>query len=431
MASQPSEEEYANLQKLSTEYEPEVEGPLVGTRQSSDAISTEYANADPIFVRKTAALPQKYSHYRTVKGDGNCGWRALAFGYFETLQRTGDKNRILEEEARLKSLNNLLNNVGFHEHVYEDFVDETVKLLRTIACSTQPNVVDSELLERFNDSEVSNAIITHFRLLTSAWMKTHVEDYQPFILDGTVDQYCATQIEPYLVEIEHIGMNALIDALVKPAGLAVEILYLDRSAGDEVNSHRFEALASDGAAVYSDAPTMRLLYRPGHYDILYKIEDLPQTQVAFAPSFSAYNSVQGLALPSPTTDMNLLSAIPGMSYVGIPSTGMVPLGLSTNTVSTSGYATSPVSPVSPSFPSPSQPLSPAAETGAGSFRPSKYEYEAEFYPSSTPSMPFQTATFRNSHFNPAHFRNSDFQPELWSPDSDFIKSPRDEGQRHQ
>ena len=69
-----------------------LQGPLVGIRQSSQAIASEYANADPVYVQKTAvskdldsagscqltalqALPQKFSHYRTVRGDGNCGWR--------------------------------------------------------------------------------------------------------------------------------------------------------------------------------------------------------------------------------------------------------------------------------------------------------------------------------------------------------------------
>ena len=66
------------------------QGPLVGELQSSQAITAQYAHADPVFVQKTAvspsavqpcsalilqALPHKYSHYRTVKGDGNCGWR--------------------------------------------------------------------------------------------------------------------------------------------------------------------------------------------------------------------------------------------------------------------------------------------------------------------------------------------------------------------
>ncbi|KAI4123970.1 MAG: hypothetical protein LQ347_005920 [Umbilicaria vellea] len=49
-----SDEDMATLQKLSNDYEPEVEGPLVGHRQSSHAITTQYAQADPVYVRKTA-----------------------------------------------------------------------------------------------------------------------------------------------------------------------------------------------------------------------------------------------------------------------------------------------------------------------------------------------------------------------------------------
>ena len=93
-------------------------------------------------------------------------------------------------------------------------------------------------------------------------MKTHADDYQPFLEDRSVYEYCAANIEPYQVEIEHIGMKALIEAVMWPAGMSVEILYLDRSAGDEVNSHRFELQGPDGQALFPDAPTTRLLYRP-------------------------------------------------------------------------------------------------------------------------------------------------------------------------
>jgi ubiquitin thioesterase protein OTUB1 len=74
-AYMPSDEELAQLQKLSNEFEPEATGPLVGERQSSSAITTEYANADPVYRIKTAALPAKYAYFRTCRGDGHCGWR--------------------------------------------------------------------------------------------------------------------------------------------------------------------------------------------------------------------------------------------------------------------------------------------------------------------------------------------------------------------
>jgi ubiquitin thioesterase protein OTUB1 len=92
-------------------------------------------------------------------------------------------------------------------------------------------------------------------------MKSSPDDYQPW-LDKPVADYCNAHIEPYGVEIEHVGLMALIDCLILPAGMAVEIIYLDRSAGDEVNVHRFEKLEGDGILTPPDAPVLRLLYRP-------------------------------------------------------------------------------------------------------------------------------------------------------------------------
>ena len=78
----------------------------------------------------------------------------------------------------------------------------------------------------------------------------------------TAEEYCSTQIEPYRVEIEDIGLNALVDAIIKPAGMTIEVLYLDRSELEEVNAIPFEPQNSAGQAVYPDAPIIRLLYRP-------------------------------------------------------------------------------------------------------------------------------------------------------------------------
>ncbi|KAI9819180.1 MAG: hypothetical protein M1827_007336 [Pycnora praestabilis] len=397
MDSMQSAEDLANLQKLSNEYEPEIEGPLVGKRQLSQAITREYANADPVLVRKTEALPQKFSHYRTVKGDGNCGWRAIAFSYFETFLRLGDKNKILGEEARLKSLNNLLDTAGFQEFIYVDWVEETLKLLRSTADSLPVTDGGAALLDNFNNPDVSNAIIYHFRLLASAWMKTHADLYQEFILDATVEEYCCAQIERPNVEIEHNGLNALIEALIKPAGFALEILYLDRSDGEEANSIQFKP-------IFPDSPIIRLLYRPGHYDILYKVQDIASIissaqmmetpQIALATSLNAHLPIRNVGLGSASSDLAPWLGIPYLSYAALPNGLSSNNNFSPNDLMPNDFVASPTPPIMQSFPSPSLPLSPVAgEHPSGSFRPSKYEYEPEFFPGSH-NVPLQTATFR-------------------------------------
>jgi ubiquitin thioesterase protein OTUB1 len=58
-----STEEMERFQKLSNEFEPEIQGPLVSAKQSTNAIAMEYSGADPTFVAKTSVrMPQ--SRYR-------------------------------------------------------------------------------------------------------------------------------------------------------------------------------------------------------------------------------------------------------------------------------------------------------------------------------------------------------------------------------
>ena len=91
-------------------------------------------------------------------------------------------------------------------------------------------------------------------------MKTYPASYSPFVLNETIDQYCSTKIEPFSVELEHLGLQALFDAIIKPAGIAMEILYLDRSVGDEVNTISWPI--DNTSSRYFSIPTIRLLYRP-------------------------------------------------------------------------------------------------------------------------------------------------------------------------
>lgn len=57
-------------------------------------------------------------------------------------------------------------------------------------------------------------------------------------------------------ESDHLHISALSQAL----GVHVRVLYMDRGEGGRVNHHDFPEDSS---------PKIHLLYRPGHYDILY------------------------------------------------------------------------------------------------------------------------------------------------------------------
>ncbi|MBE7181867.1 MAG: hypothetical protein INR71_11795, partial [Terriglobus roseus] len=117
----------------------------------------------------------------------------------------------------------------------------------------------------------------------------------------TAEQYVSRNIDPSQCEIEHLGLNALYDVLLKPAGIALEVLYLDRSPGTDVYPHRFDPIDAAGASI-ANAPTIRLLYRPGHYDILYSFDDpaslVPPVSTSKDVSQNRNDVFVGLASPT-------------------------------------------------------------------------------------------------------------------------------------
>ena len=79
------------------------------------------------------------------------------------------------EIVRLKSLNNLLNAMGHDPDVYEDFVEETLTLLeRTRVDLDMHEHNERNLLASFNDTGITGAVITHFRVRTAARLPLRV-----------------------------------------------------------------------------------------------------------------------------------------------------------------------------------------------------------------------------------------------------------------
>ncbi|KAI0376112.1 cysteine proteinase [Hypomontagnella monticulosa] len=422
----------AQQEAAAQEFKPQLEGPLVGDRKPSTVITEEYAKADPIFVAKTMALPETYSHYRPIQGDGNCGWRAIAFAYFETLVRSGDMNQIQGELARLTSLNTYIESVGGHASwMFEDMVSETFELFNAVI-TAMSNGQDPMpfVMEKFNNLESAQNLVYHQRLLASSWLKGNPSQYEPWIA-GTVDSYIQDTILPIDREIDHIGVVLLHDVLMKPAGIVLEIAYLDRSEGSVVNVHRMpeETINQDPAVL---GPMVYLLYRPGHYDILYRDSIIqappmppPPTTLSInrATSFTHHHEIENtMPIQDFSVDMSALSMIPGFG-----TADMSPLGSPTApSPMTDPYAPSPQSPwmaqpftdglaTGPPPPQPSPPQQVAAVHHPLRF--SKYNFpdlvESPFH-----EPAFQTNTFKNSHFNVAHYNNMNFQPEMYRPEAE-------------
>ncbi|KAL4783045.1 peptidase C65 Otubain-domain-containing protein [Aspergillus varians] len=416
-----SPEEMERYQELSNKYEPELPGPLVSHKQSTNAIALDYANADPTFATKTTTLAVTHPQSRIMKGDGNCGWRAIAFGYFENLFNLRDPIQAHRELVRIKSLSTLLDQVGQDENLYEIFVDATEEVFGSISNAIERgDRDDSFLVELFNDEYNSNAIITHFRLLTSAWMKLNPHRYQAF-LSMPLDQYCSTRIETVKTEIDEVGLQGLVDGLIEGSGLMVEILYLDRSEGDAVTSHVLTQTRPTAGAI-------RLLYRPGHYDLLYGGEPTINMQPVvnlqyslssdYGPwdpsdlSFDVNSSL--MAIPNLMMDSSFAIAPPMSQPPSDPYRVSPPQEVYQAPVVHTPPPPAPITPPQPQIrltgPPPIMSSLPPRSNDGPQIRLNPLVMK----PNLSHSLPV-TAPFKNSPYNQAHFQNSDFEPIHWEP----------------
>jgi len=302
--------------QYSDENQPPDDGrPLISPLQPMSVLRQEYENGNQVFIQQIDWLQsQGYIGLRRAKGDGDCFYRALAFAYISYLLHSPDPDlSVTTALALLESHLEMFKheNVGFHEIVYEDFHETLATLIKSIVqpAPGMPQLTPEGLLEAFNHAETSNSIVIYLRLLTSAQIRIHPEDYEAFLFNPetgdmmTPVEFCNSFVEPANKEADEVQIRALTRVL----HINLEVAYLDgrvpsnsQSSQDAPDSGlvkvefvKFETDEDDDGfgALMGDAP-VRLLYRPGHYDILDNKSSLPgeQLHMSAIPSISITRS---------------------------------------------------------------------------------------------------------------------------------------------
>lgn len=130
---------------------------------------------------------------------------------------------------------------------------EVIDRVKPSSDDVNHNIDELQLV--FNDQGYSDYVVVYLRLITSGQLQEGADFYQNFIDGCTMEEFRHQEVEPMYKESDHIHIIAICTAL----SVGVRVEYMDR--GDEqVKAHDFP----DGLK-----PKISLLYRPGHYDILY------------------------------------------------------------------------------------------------------------------------------------------------------------------
>ncbi|BGP43213.1 hypothetical protein JCM10450v2_007357 [Rhodotorula kratochvilovae] len=270
--------------------------PLVGPLEPLDHLAHEY-QPETAYRKKVGRLQSDgWTAIRRARGDGDCFYRSFVFALLETYLPL-HPSHAAHLLAKFDSLLPLLTACGFEESVWEDFWEPLRDVLYRMGPEEkdggkrkdgEPRLTRDGLVQAFNDQETNSCIIVILRLITSAYLRTHEDEFTPFLFaleddprfltEGgapTMRQFCEYHVEAVSREADHLAITALTRALQVP----LRIAYLDQSylpqlggggdsdAGAEVNFLEFE---DEAARRGEKGIEGALLYRPGHYDMLYR-----------------------------------------------------------------------------------------------------------------------------------------------------------------
>ncbi|KAI9908610.1 hypothetical protein PsorP6_016628 [Peronosclerospora sorghi] len=246
-------------------------GPLLSDRMSVLCLKAEYVgNANGNFMHGIDSLNTRYEAMRRVRGDGNCFFRGFIFALCERLLPSGgteDSNVELRRRIQhiIQQSKSELVAIGYSDVAIDTFWETFVDYLAAMETRSH-----AELVRDFQtEGGESEYLVWYMRLLTAGYMKKNAGTFQPFI-DGlfpgqTVAQFCAAEVEPMGKECDQPQIAALTHALQ----VSVKIEYLDGRAGAGEKLQSYVCSPTVDRTTQEEPEAITLLYRPGHYDILY------------------------------------------------------------------------------------------------------------------------------------------------------------------
>lgn len=250
--------------------------PLVGDKEPLSSLAAEYQSGSPILLEKIKVLSEQFEAIRRTRGDGNCFFRSFMFSYLEHILESQDREEVNRITGNVENCRKTLQSLGYADFTFEDFFALFLEQLESVLQGNEASISHDELIQRSRDQSISDYVVMFFRFVTSGEIRKRSEFFEPFILgltNTTVEQFCKSSVEPMGEESDHVHITAVSDAL----GVPIRVVYLDRSSCDtggvSVNHHDFIPAISDAPSGTSGGsetkPFINLLYRPGHYDILY------------------------------------------------------------------------------------------------------------------------------------------------------------------
>eukprot|EP00823_Brevimastigomonas_motovehiculus_P001094 TRINITY_DN1162_c0_g1_i1.p1 TRINITY_DN1162_c0_g1~~TRINITY_DN1162_c0_g1_i1.p1 ORF type:complete len:341 (-),score=97.33 TRINITY_DN1162_c0_g1_i1:309-1331(-) len=233
-----------------------IKQPLVSEMEAGFASLDKEYSKNAIYLKQISELKARYSGMRRIRGDGNCFYRAFMYGLLEHIISKKDTTLC---DALVKTLTKCGDNLAsyFDTFTYEDFLGGAVDMLVILKSTNFQMGVKGFHAQLTSDVGMDMTFTTLPRFLVAAYMQDNATKFSKFLSKKTdMATFCNTDVLPVKREADNIQCQALAELMNVP----IIIEYMDQSAKN-ITTY---ALPSKTAT-----PVVHMLYRPGHYDLIY------------------------------------------------------------------------------------------------------------------------------------------------------------------
>lgn len=298
--------------------------PLVGEPIPTAVIREEYDTEKDATIKATLdEFLAKNETYRTIKKDGNCFYRAYAFRLLELVyqdryclpegQNPKERGQWgLALERRLDSTKGLLEEQGYSIDLLIDFYNVIVELLHlevelesegngsssldkaielseilvkdlseenTESLSVKGELYLSLLYRKFSEQHVSDAIVSYMRIIIGCELLRASFVYGAFVGDLDDDSpgpgeilrsFVSRDVIPMDIDADDVQVTAAANVLGVTIGIVSIIHRSGKLQEYDVEPGLSGMPLSAPEGVTFGQKKVHLLFRPGHYEILYQ-----------------------------------------------------------------------------------------------------------------------------------------------------------------
>jgi hypothetical protein len=241
--------------------------PMISKKIQIFSLLEDFKEND-LFENKTMDLVQnKMKEYmRKIRKDGSCFYRSFLFRLCELCLIDGENLKRFKIFEKIEEGSTLLLKAGFDLIVFEDFQDFFKELFLDIK---NKKMDESQLYKHLNEKMNFDYYIMYLRFLISAFIRVNKDLFSVYFeSEKEMINFCQREVEPIDSQTDHMQIIALYNFLNIP----LRIFYIDNSQSNETTCISFpEIEKNDNENILKtskDYP-IQLLYRPGHYDLLY------------------------------------------------------------------------------------------------------------------------------------------------------------------